>query len=89
MANARGGVGGNELPIVAERRLGIVLGRALAHEIGHFLLGTHTHASRGLMRPHFDAIEFTDLRDGIFSTIRMQPPGCVPALDHKFAYARR
>lgn len=27
-----------------------LLGRALAHEIGHLLLGTNRHASRGLMR---------------------------------------
>jgi hypothetical protein len=26
-----------------------VMGRALAHEIGHYLLGTREHASRGLM----------------------------------------
>jgi hypothetical protein len=50
-----------------ERRVGVVLGRALAHEIGHYLLGTHTHASTGLMRPRFDALEFTDLRDGTFA----------------------
>ena len=29
---------------------GLVLGRALAHEIGHLLLGTSTHRPRGLMR---------------------------------------
>ena len=29
---------------------GILLGRAMAHEIGHLLLGTTTHEARGLMR---------------------------------------
>ena len=29
---------------------GLLLGRALAHEIGHLLLGTSTHRPRGLMR---------------------------------------
>ncbi len=47
-------------------RLGLVLGRAVAHEIGHYLLGTHTHARRGLMRPRFDSREFSDLRPGAF-----------------------
>ncbi len=49
------------------RRLGLVLGRAVAHEIGHYLLDTHTHARRGLMRPRFDAREFSDLRPGTFT----------------------
>ena len=30
-----------------------LLGRALAHEVGHYLLGTRDHAPRGLMRPAF------------------------------------
>jgi hypothetical protein len=41
-------------------RLGIVLGRAVAHEIGHYLLRTDTHATAGLMRATIDAREFGD-----------------------------
>jgi hypothetical protein len=41
-----------------EYRLGLVLGRAVAHEIGHFLLATGTHAETGLMRASIDAREF-------------------------------
>jgi hypothetical protein len=48
-------------------RLGLVLGRAVAHEIGHYLLNTNTHARRGLMRPRFDSREFSDLRPGAFT----------------------
>jgi hypothetical protein len=33
------------------RVLGRIVGRVLAHEIGHFVLGSSRHASRGLMRP--------------------------------------
>ena len=44
-----------------EYRLGLVLGRAVAHEIGHFLLATGTHAERGLMRATVDAREFAGL----------------------------
>jgi hypothetical protein len=58
---------GCDLIALEERRLGITLGRALAHEIGHFLLQTKTHARSGLMRSQFDAAEFTDLRDGTFA----------------------
>jgi hypothetical protein len=34
----------------ANAMLGRVLGRALAHEVGHYLLRERTHAGRGLMR---------------------------------------
>ena len=43
-----------------EYRLGLVLGRAVAHEIGHYLLATPTHADRGLMRASIDSREFAD-----------------------------
>jgi hypothetical protein len=48
-----------------DRRLGVVLGRAVAHEIGHFLLGP-SHASHGLMRANIDALEFADVRSRAF-----------------------
>jgi hypothetical protein len=47
-------------------RLGVILGRAVSHEIGHYLLDTNTHATRGLMRARIDAREFADLRSGSF-----------------------
>jgi hypothetical protein len=54
-------------PIALEDyRLGLVLGRAVSHEIGHYLLQTNTHATRGLMRAQIDAREFADLRSGSF-----------------------
>ena len=55
-----------DLPAVQDHRLGVVLGRAVAHEIGHYLLHTNTHASYGLMRANIDAREFADLRAGTF-----------------------
>lgn len=51
---------------LAARRLGVVLGRAVAHEIGHYLLATGAHRPRGLMRTRIDAGEFADLRAGGF-----------------------
>ena len=38
---------------------GTVLARAMAHELGHLLLGTNTHSARGLMRPVWTAEELT------------------------------
>jgi hypothetical protein len=49
-----------------DHRVGVVLGRAVSHEIGHYLLRTDTHARRGLMRARIDATEFADLRTGNF-----------------------
>lgn len=48
-------------PQTHDRRIGVVLGRAVAHEVGHFLLQTNTHASDGLMRARIRAREFADL----------------------------
>jgi hypothetical protein len=50
----------------ADERVGIVLGRAAAHEIGHYLLDTSTHAQSGLMRAAFDEWEFAEPRSGAF-----------------------
>jgi hypothetical protein len=47
-------------PESVEYRLGVVLGRAVAHEIGHYLLATATHADHGLMRAAIDVHEFAD-----------------------------
>jgi hypothetical protein len=37
--------------------LGTLLGRAMAHEIGHLLMGGSAHAVRGLMRPRWTRAE--------------------------------
>ena len=49
-----------ERPHDVEQRLGLVLGRAVAHEIGHYLLRTKSHAPHGLMRAAIDARDFAD-----------------------------
>jgi len=59
-----------------DRVLGRVMGRALAHEVGHFLLRTRGHSSKGLMRaqqPMLDLIQ----EDRRYSTL---PPDDVLAL---------
>jgi hypothetical protein len=50
-------------PILPERNdmlLSRALGRALAHEIGHYLLGTSRHTRGGLMRAHFFPLELLE-----------------------------
>ena len=51
---------------LVHRQIGVVLGRAIAHEVGHHLLNTAGHARHGLMRARIDARDFADLRDGGF-----------------------
>jgi hypothetical protein len=41
----------------SEGDLGALLGRAMAHEIGHLLMGQASHAARGLMRPRWTRAE--------------------------------
>src|SRR5262249_50825245 len=51
---ASGVVGGDDTrwpASIHERVLGRAVGRVIAHEIGHYLLRTRTHAATGLMRP--------------------------------------
>jgi hypothetical protein len=49
-----------------DRRLGLILGRAVAHEMGHYLLDTNGHAGHGLMRARIEAGELSDVRSGGF-----------------------
>jgi hypothetical protein len=55
-----------DLPAMYDRRMGVVLGRAVAHEIGHYLLQTNTHATNGLMRARIDVHELADWRSATF-----------------------
>jgi hypothetical protein len=48
-------------PAEVEATLGRVLGRALAHELGHFLLRSGTHTRGGLMRGNHTIREFVAL----------------------------
>src|SRR6185436_2392293 len=41
-----------------ETMLGRAMGRALAHELGHFLLASKTHSAAGLMRARRTSSEF-------------------------------
>lgn len=90
--------GRDEPQALVERRLGTVLGRAVAHEIGHFLLATRGHARSGLMRAHVDVSDFADLRSGGFyldreagAWIRASFPRALtaPAMMARFSYRPR
>jgi hypothetical protein len=48
------------LPERSDLLLSRALGRALAHEIGHYLLGTSRHTARGLMRAAFYPLDLIE-----------------------------
>jgi len=48
-------------PAEVDNNLGRILGRALAHELGHFLLRSATHTTQGLMRGNHTIREFVAL----------------------------
>lgn len=58
LLNTRSWFDGRPLSVASadlqDQALGRVVGRAVAHEIGHFLLGVQTHAPNGLMRAALD-----------------------------------
>ena len=45
----------------------VLLGRAIAHEIGHLMLGTNAHSREGLMRPTWSRAELQRDRPGDWS----------------------
>ncbi len=49
----------HQFPAMRQLRLGRMLGRALAHEIGHFLSQSGGHTERGLMKPTHSVAAFT------------------------------
>jgi hypothetical protein len=59
MESARGVVGIiDQMPIMQrETLLGRAMGRALAHELGHYLLASKAHTPRGLMKAVLTAVE--------------------------------
>ena len=43
-------------------RMGTILGHVLAHEIVHLLQGVARHSANGLMKPHWDPADFSDMQ---------------------------
>lgn len=48
--------------ITRHRAVGRALGRILAHELGHYLLGPNSHTTNGLMRPQWQPEELFAVR---------------------------
>jgi hypothetical protein len=65
MIAARDGLAHPSNVLQRENAIGVLMGRVVAHEIGHALLGGH--AARGLMRPQFDLGEMQPALHGEFA----------------------
>jgi len=72
LVNARGVVGIVEQMPIAQREmlLARAMGRALAHELGHYLLASKAHTAGGLMKPVLTAVELFSLDS---NTLRVEP----------------
>jgi hypothetical protein len=72
--NARGVVGPvGSMPILErETYLGRAMGRALAHELGHYLLASKEHTKTGLMKANRTAYEFFSSERGRFDVTPVQ-----------------
>jgi hypothetical protein len=81
------GVPFSSLPkLVTRTFLQRALGRAIAHEIGHYLLRSTTHDRRGLMRPVFTVDE---MMDGRASLVQLSNDELARAREQGSLLARR
>jgi hypothetical protein len=53
-----------ELQMKSQTRTAIILGHAMAHELGHLLLGTNSHSRDGLMRPQWNRGDLAEAARG-------------------------
>lgn len=74
LARSEPGRGIESMPILErETYLGRAMGRALAHEIGHFVLGSADHAAVGLMKATYSSTELFRTKEmGIRLTAEQQ-----------------
>jgi len=74
LALERARIGGHLLSLepfpIRQRFLLQSVARSIAHELGHYLLGSKTHAERGLMRERFPV---SDLLDPGIARFRLEP----------------
>ena len=91
MTGARGIVGiVEEMPTTQrEWLLGRAMGRALAHELGHYLLASKAHTAKGLMRASRTASEFFALERGAFAIDPAQRRAIVARLTGETLVVRR
>jgi len=91
MAGSRGVVGMIEQMTLAEREMNLAraMGRALAHEIGHYLLASKAHTPGGLMQAVHTASEFFSYQRNGFAIDEAQRQTVAERLRHQPLVASR
>jgi len=90
LLDSSGGITGaaSRMPVLQrETYLGRAMGRALAHELGHYLLAMKTHTSSGLMKANFTAFEFFAPEAPHFAISASERTLAVARLEHAPAVA--
>ena len=67
---------GDRPAALRQRLMGRVLGRAIAHELGHFLFGSADHAPDGLMRAKHRLDDLTSPFTRAFRVVSARPLAC-------------
>jgi hypothetical protein len=67
---------GDRPAALRQRLMGRVLGRAIAHELGHFLFGSADHAPDGLMRAKHRLDDLTSPFTRAFRVVSARPRAC-------------
>ncbi len=85
LMNASGGVPriGQMTRMEENLRLGRAMGRALAHELGHYLLASKAHARRGLMQASHTAYSFFDVDRSSFAIDKVMRQELAARLRHE------
>lgn len=60
----------------------VILGHAMAHELGHLLLGTNSHSPSGLMRAHWTREDLTNASKGNLQFSREQSQRIMSRVAH-------
>jgi hypothetical protein len=69
--------------VISTASAGQVLGHAMAHEVGHILLGVGSHSDNGLMRPKWDERVLDELSKGILGFSRDEARRIRDAVDRR------
>jgi hypothetical protein len=66
----RRGIASSDDAVTLDIAMGMLLGRVVAHEIGHALLLTTSHSTHGLMRAQYDTLDLRPTVQGQFALMR-------------------
>lgn len=73
----------------AGAHVGTLLGRVIAHELGHLLMGTSTHRGAGLMRAHWTSTELHQAPASVWAFTSADAADIRTGLDARTFAARR